>query len=455
MAKKHCKILIIDDNEEFLVGMKLFLTPHFQEIVTIRNPEKIPHYVSKNHFDVILLDMNFSAGVNSGNEGLYWMKKILSIAPSAVIVLVTAYGEIELAVKAVKQGAFDFIQKTQNEEQILSTVLSAYQHSQNQQKSKNENQASYLSPPQTPQMFVGKSKTMNKIMKLVDKVAATDANVLILGENGTGKEVLAKEIHCRSTRNQDVFVHVDMAAITETLFESELFGFVRGAFTDARDDKPGRFEIASGGTLFLDEIGNLPINLQTKILTVLQNRQITRIGSTSSVPIDVRLISATNKNLKEMIVENTFREDLLYRINTIEIELPPLRKRMDDIPGLAEFFLQKFRKKYDRPNLEVDASGLEKLMSHHWPGNIREFLHKLEKAIILSDNDTLSAQDFHFTFNVGLQRKASDDRYNIEEHEKTLIRKALSDFEGNMSKTAKQLGITRSTLYKKINKYGI
>lgn len=457
MSKKKGKILIVDDNEEFLLGMRMFLNPHFELVKTEKNPNQIMPWLNRESFDVILLDMNFSAGVNSGNEGIFWMNQILKKDPDAVIVFITAYGEIELAVNAIQSGATDFIEKAQDEEQILATIIKGYQKRIAQQKIQNL-QAKQLhlsqSIHQDFQMVKGTSSTMQKILKTIDKVAKTEANILILGESGTGKEVIAREIHNRSDRSEDVFVTVDLAAISESLFESELFGYVKGAFTDAREDKTGRFEIASGGTLFLDEIGNLPLSMQAKILTVLQNRQLIRLGATTPVSLDLRMISATNMPLAQMLPKGEFREDLLYRINTIQIELPPLRQRKEDIPVLADYFLSKYQQKYNKPEMNIHPEALTKLKGYDWPGNIRELQHTLEKAVILSESSQLKADDFRFQA-VHSRKLNQPNSYNLEDNEKRLVQEAMDAFAGNLTEVARQLGITRSTLYKKIEKYDL
>ncbi len=457
MKKSKSKILVVDDNEEILVALRLFLLEHFDLITTEKNPIQIPYLVQKENYDVILLDMNFKAGVNIGNEGIYWMKEILGQDPSAVIVFMTAYADIELAVKAIKMGAADFIEKPWDDDKLLATLLSAQQLRKSKLEIKSlKTKQRHLSDKINKEfeLVIGSSPAMQSIMTTVSKVARTDANILILGENGTGKELIAREIHRQSSLGNEVFVSVDMAAITETLFESELFGHTKGAFTDAKEDRAGRFEIASGGTLFLDEIGNLSLPMQAKILTALQNREIFRLGSNMPVPIDIRLISATNKNLQEMTADNAFREDLLYRINTIQVALPPLRERVEDIPVLTEFFLKKYTQKYKKPTLKVSQTALNKLRKYPWPGNVRELQHTIEKATILCESEIIREDDFFFQTP---RRPASGapETLNIEENEKRLIRLAIQKNVGNLTRAAGELGITRKTLYNKLEKYGL
>ena len=454
---KKGKILIVDDNEELLIAFRFFLTKHFNKIDTIKNPNRIPEYLRKETYDIILLDMNFTAGVNTGNEGIYWMKQILEKDANASVVLITAYGDVELAVNAMKEGAADFIQKSWDEEKILSTILSAYNLRLSKLKIKNlEQKQKHLSEKIDSDFnqIIGTSASMQNVFGMIDKVSTTDANVLILGENGTGKEVIAREIHRKSERAKEVFVGVDIGALQENLFESELFGHVKGAFTDAKEDRPGRFEIASGGTLFLDEIGNLPIALQAKLLTAIQNKEVYRIGSNKPIPVDIRLICATNKEPEEMVTKGNFREDLLYRINTITIHLPPLRERDDDIILLAQFFLKKYADKYNKPDLKFSSTTTHKLKEHTWQGNVRELQHTIEKAVILCDGNTIL--NYHCWPN-GEQKinKSVAKSLNLDENEKVIIEKAIQKYKGNISLAAKELGINRSTLYKKMEKYGI
>jgi DNA-binding NtrC family response regulator len=451
------KLLIIDDNEEMLFALKMYLQSHFEKIDTIKNPNQLISQIQAEEYDLFLLDMNFKAGVNSGNEGLYWMNRILEQDSNACVVLITAYGDVDLAVKAMKEGAVDFIQKSWDEKKILSTLLSAYklrcsklevsdlkkkQKAINQQINKN------------PRFVRGTSPAMEMVYRTVEKVAITEANVLIMGENGTGKEVIAREIHLQSGRKDQTFVHVDLGAISDNLFESELFGHKKGAFTDAKEDRMGRFELASGGTLFLDEIGNVPLPLQAKLLTAIQCRQVTPVGGNKPVDINVRIIAATNSKLIEMVNDGSFREDLLYRLNTITIDLPSLRERIEDIQELADFYLNKYGSQYQRENLKIGKSALKKLSQHTWPGNIREFQHVIEKSVILADSGELSANDIHIG-DVPLDSKAALDTFNLAENEKFLIERTIRHTKGNMSMAAKELGINRSTLYDKMKKYDL
>jgi DNA-binding NtrC family response regulator len=456
MKKKEGSVLIVDDNKELLHALSLFLSPYFREIRTIQSPNFIPELLESEAFDLILLDMNFTAGETTGNEGIYWMQRILENDASASVVFITAFGDIELAVRAIREGATDFIEKSWDERKILSTVLSAYKI----RKSRLEiNKLRVKQKHLNSQVFderdinLGESASMKKISETIGKIASTDANVLILGENGTGKEVVAREIHRRSRRNEEIFVSVDLGSLNENLFESELFGYDKGAFTGAEKEKPGRFEIASGGTLYLDEIGNLPLSLQPKLLSAIQNRKLTRLGSVKEIPFDIRLICATNKPLYDLAENGGFREDLIYRINTIQIDLPPLRERTEDIPAMADYFLGRFRLKYGKKIKGISRTGMEKLTKHSWFGNVRELEHTIEKAVILSDGPVLETGDFQFYSRGG--RETQLQNFNLEENEKMLIAQALRRFTGNISLTSRELGINRSTLYDKIRKYGL
>lgn len=453
--KTKGNILIVDDNPEALIALEMYLSKHFTNVQTEKNPNIIPNIITTKDIDVVILDMNFSAGISTGNEGLFWLNEIKNIDPTIAVVFITAYGDIRLAVKGIKLGAVDFITKPWENEKLLATVEAAFQLRQSKLeiktlKSKQKHLADNIEEQFS--MFKGVSPSMKKIFTIIEKVSETDANILILGENGTGKELIAREIHKCSKRNSDVFITVDMAALPESLFESELFGYTKGAFTDAFEDKQGRLEIASGGTLFLDEIGNLPIAMQSKILTALQNREIFQVGSNKAISIDFRLISATNKSIYSMVEKSEFREDLLYRINTIQIELPPLRDRLEDLEGLVKFFLKKHGDKYDKYDLIVNRSALDKLKKYPWPGNIRELEHVTEKTVIMADTKLLSATDFQFHTPLKtdlIKRKV----FSLEENEKIIIRDAMQECNGNMSDTADRLGITRATLYRKIKKY--
>jgi DNA-binding NtrC family response regulator len=456
MSEKDGHILIVDDNEELLIAYEIFLAPHFKTVKTLSSPNTILSEINASEYDVLLLDMNFAAGIHTGNEGFYWMNRILEADPDSSIILITAFGDVELAIRAIREGASDFILKSWDKEKILSTILSAYQL----RRSKRE--ISQLKTRQKHLMedakrnfdfCLGSNPRMKELLNTVNKVAPTEANVLILGENGTGKEVLAREIHARSLRKGEMFVSIDVGAISETVFESELFGHVKGAFTDAVEDKPGRIEIASGGTLFLDEIGNLPLALQSKLLSVIEKREVSRVGATQSITVDVRLICATNANLYRLCEEGAFREDLLYRINNIQLDMPPLRERTEDIPHLVEFFLDKLRVKYNRPGLKVSKLALHQLSRLPWKGNIRELRNVVEKAVLLSDGSVLGPADFES--DSVYQEQYPLQGYKLEEHEKQLIEKALKAFGNNKKLTARELGINRTTLYNKMRKHGI
>jgi DNA-binding NtrC family response regulator len=456
MAKVKANILIVDDNEEVLIALQLFFSKHIENVLVEKNPNRIPELLNMHDFDTIILDMNFTAGINTGNEGIYWMKEILKIDKTATIIFLTAYGDLELAVKAIKEGATDFIQKPWDNEKMLATVLAGIKLRKSHKKIDNlTTKQKHLTENlnETFDFNKGHSEEMQQVLKTINKVAKTEANILILGENGVGKELVAREIHKNSERSNEVFVKVDLGSLTETLFESELFGHVKGAFTDAKSSKAGRFEIANGGTLFLDEIGNLSLAMQAKLLSVIQNREIVPVGAIKAIPIDTRIISATNSNLIELVSDNQFREDLLYRINTIKIEVPPLRNRREDISVLAEFFLNKYCKKYKKEPFKIYPSAINKLLSYHWPGNVRELEHSIEKAVILANKDVLSPDDFDF--DVFFNPKHEIETYNLEENEKKLIVSALKEFNNNLSMVATKLGVTRSTLYRKIDKYEI
>ena len=457
MSKSEGKILIIDDNEELLVAFRLSLAPYFSEIITTSSPVQISSLIEKVTFDVILLDMNFTAGLNTGNEGFYWMSRILEVDSEATIVLITAYGNVELAVKAIKQGATDFIQKSWDKEKIVSTILSAYQirKSKIQIRTLKSKQKHLVEKEDQEYNFCSsQSAAMQEVMRTVIKVAPTVANILLLGENGTGKEVIAREIHRNSTRKDEIFVSVDLGSISENLFESELFGHVKGAFTDARSDRAGRIEIASGGSLFLDEIGNLPLSLQTKLLAAIQHKEIIRVGSNKPISVDIRIISATNSPIYQLVDEGRFREDLLYRINTIQIELPPLRERQEDIYLLANFFLEKYSRKYRKGNMEISQLAINKLQKHFWKGNIRELMNTIEKAVILSEAHLLKPGDFILSSMTSTKTKDIEE-YDLVKNEKQIIEKALQRFGYNITLTAQKLGVNRTTLYNKMKKYGL
>lgn len=450
-------LLIIDDDHDVLETARMFLKQEFTNVQIEPLPEKVPALLASADYDVILLDMNFKKGVNDGEEGLYWLQQILKIDPQAVVILITAYGEVDLAVKAMKNGAVDFILKPWKNQKLLATVFAARQLRQSKKeieklKVTQENLADTLEQPYID--FIGYSPAIQRVKEIIDRVAATDADVLILGENGTGKEVVARAIHRQSTRNNKVFISVDLGSISETLFESELFGHVKGAFTDAKQDKPGRFEIASGGTIFLDEIGNLSLPLQSKLLTVLQHRKIQRVGSNSEIPVDFRLICATNMPLNEMVVQKTFRQDLLYRMNTVEIRVPPLRERQDDIPLLLDYFLQRYSLKYKRPGMKVEKSVLNKLKKYSWPGNIRELQHAVERAVILNEGKVIQSADL--LINGGnVTPKKEQQGLTLDDMEKQFIQQSLLEHDGNVTTTARALGMTRTALYRRMKKHGL
>ena len=449
---KQGTILIVDDNKAILTAVQLLLRNYFDTILVLSNPNSLLQTLDANPVDVILLDMNFKAGINSGNEGLYWLHEIKKNYPRIQVVLFTAYADIELAVKGMKDGANNFIVKPYDNQKLIETLLSAYQQKTNSQEKDGLNH----SLKGESGMFWGNSPAMQHLKNLIHKVALTDANVLITGENGTGKEKLAHEIHLLSKRKEGPMVPVDMGAITETLFESELFGYVKGAFTDARTDHAGKFEAANNGTLFLDEIGNLPYHLQAKLLTALQRRSIVRVGSNTAIPVNIRLICATNRNLESMVNKNEFREDLLYRINTIHVEIPSLRERKEDIVPLAEIFIEKYCTIYSKPILELDDTCKRKLEEQPWTGNIRELEHTIEKAVIICDEPVLNSLCFDFPKIQPKEESVRNEKVRtLEEMEYQMIKNALEKNEGNLSLAANQLGISRQTLYNKLKRYGL
>ena len=454
MIKKQGTILIVDDNRNILTTVRMLLEPIFDGIITIANPNSIPAKLREEHPDVVLLDMNFSSGINSGNEGLYWLREIKSLSPKTEVVLFTAYADIQLAVTGIKEGAADFIVKPFENEKMIRTLVEARDKNKAVDNVINRNGGKPGGKDAQSAMYWGDSEVMNNLRSIVEKVAATDANILITGENGTGKEVLANEIHRLSTRCGKKMLPVDMGAITETLFESELFGHVKGAFTDAKVDKPGKFELADGSTIFLDEIGNLSYGLQAKLLTALQRRSIVRVGGSTQIPINVRLVCATNRNLQQMVNDGEFREDLLYRINTIHLELPALRQRKSDIVPLAERFLRQYGDLYNKVNLRLSEEAEKKLTSLPWYGNIRELQHAIEKAVILSDGRMISAEDIDGG-NQQKREKPLEEVQTLDEMESRMIEKTIRECEGNLSVVAARLGISRQTLYNKIKRYGL
>lgn len=452
---KNGTILIVDDNKSVLTAVEILLIAYFENVITISTPERIPAILENDKVDVILLDMNFSAAINTGNEGLYWLGRIKKLSPDIPVVLFTAYADIELAVKAVKEGAADFVVKPWDNAKLVATLLSAYRLRESQTEVKQLKEEKNILKNQLnsePSILWGTSASIMKVYNTICKVAKTDANILLTGENGTGKEMIAREIHRLSNRSGEVMISVDMGAVTETLFESELFGHIKGAFTDAKEDRAGKFEAANKGTLFLDEIGNLSYALQAKLLTALQNRKIVRIGSNKSIDIDIRLVCATNRNIQEMIDKNHFREDLLYRINTIHIEIPPLRERLEDIIPLAEYFLKKYASKYGKECIRIQQTAKEKLLEYRWPGNIRELQHAIEKAVIMCEGHDLRPSDFFFK---AVTTSFIDKNETLEEMEKQMIKHAIDRSSGNLSAVATQLGITRQTLYNKMKRYDL
>lgn len=459
MGKPLGKILVIDDNEDVLLAAKLLLKKHADLVQIENNPKKIPFLLNNDTYDVILLDMNFSKDITSGKEGFHWLEQIIEINPDAVVILITAFGDVEMAVRALRSGATDFVLKPWQNEKLIATLTTAVKLKQakdevNTLKMEKNKLTSELNQSHFKEI-IGKSASMMEVFNIISKVAETDANILILGENGTGKEVIARAIHNQSLRKDNVFINVDMGTITESLFESELFGHKKGAFTDAKEDRAGRFEVANTGTLFLDEIGNLSLGLQAKLLTVLQRREITRVGSNKSIPIDIRLVCATNMPLYEMVEGNEFRQDLLYRINTVEIRLPSLRERTDDLQELSAHFIDMYCKKYRKFKKRLASSTLKKFEKYHWPGNIRELQHALERAIIMSEEELLLPSDFLFLVEKNDSEDVDFSEYDLDTVEKMMIQKAISKHSGNISKAAKSLGLTRASLYRRLEKHGL
>jgi DNA-binding NtrC family response regulator len=453
---KKGSILVVDDNKNVLIALRLFLENYFETVILLSSPNHLNVMLREKNPDVVLLDMNFSAGINSGNEGLFWLSEIKKWDTNLPVVLFTAYADIDLAVKALKQGASDFVVKPWDNAKLIATLQSAYILHESRKEIKwlreKQNILNHELNKETDICW-GVSDAMQKLGEMIGKVAPTDANVLITGENGTGKEIIAREIHRLSRRNNETLIKVDMGAIAESLFESELFGHVKGSFTDAKFDRTGKFEAAAQGTLFLDEIGNLSYSMQAKLLNVLESRQIVRVGSNKPIPVDIRLICATNRNLEKAVRKGEFREDLLYRINTIHLEIPPLRERIEDIPLLADFFLKKYAKKYRKENTVLSDEAIINLKKHLWQGNIRELQHTLEKAVILSESDVLHSNDFYL--NKLNQSDGEPYKMTLEESEKQLIINSLRRNENNLSITATELGITRPTLYSKIKRYNL
>jgi len=451
-------LLIVEDNTEILDSLTLFLEDEFSVVVGIKNPELIPATLQSGSFDLVLLDMNFTVGLNTGNEGLLWLKEILKIDPTLGVIMMTAYGDVELAVKAMRNGASDFVLKPWDNDKLLSTLNTGLKlRRSNMEIQKLRGRQTHLNEELNQKFpeIIGECPSMKRVMEIVEKVSNTDANILLTGENGTGKGLVAREIHKKSIRSKEAMITVDMGSIPLSLFESEMFGRVKGAFTDARHDRIGRFETASGGSLFLDEIGNLSLNMQTKILNVLQEKYIIPLGTNKIVPIDIRLICATNKNLEKMVMEGLFRQDLLFRINTIQIDLPPLRERGNDINLMAGYFLNKFATKYERGKMHFSAETVSSMQEYLWPGNIRELEHSIEKAVILAEGEIITPDDLFMKRTASRIQQKKEVNPSFNEIERDIIRRALLRNNGNMVTTARELGVTRQTIYNKIKRYGL
>ncbi len=467
-APSSGRILIVDDKRDVLTALRLLLKNYVDDVHTARNPAVIPTLLQENTYDMVLLDMNFTQDASSGREGFVWLNRILDLDPKAVVVMITAYGDVEKAVRAMKEGAADFIVKPWNDADLVASVQAAVKLRRSRAAAEQaeaarpaHDKASSPARPSPEAAFediIGQSPAMQQVFTTIDKVAGTEANVLILGENGTGKELVAHAVHRRSARSDDPFVTADLGALSESLFESELFGHVKGAFTGADGDRAGRFESADGGTVFLDEIGNIPMPLQAKLLTVLQRREVTRVGSVDSTPVDIRLVCATNQPVYDMTQEGTFRQDLLYRINTVEIQLPPLRERGPDVLLLARHFLHEFADKYQTDTEELSEAAQKKLRAYHWPGNVRELRHTLERAVIMSEHPMLKPDDFSFSAPIQAPTQQDEmelDTLNLNDIEQAAVRRALSKHGGNISRAAEELGISRKALYRRIEKYGL
>jgi DNA-binding NtrC family response regulator len=458
MTQSSGTILLVDDDEDVITAAKLLLKQVPYAVHSERSPAVIPEVLRSEQIDVILLDMNYTRDATSGSEGFHWLQKILEIDPLAVVILITAFGDLETAIRAIKVGAVDFVLKPWQNEKLLATISSAVQLRHSRLKASHlEASQRHLSEAldQPYHEMIGTSEAMQQVFRTIEKVAETDANILILGENGTGKELVARAIHRRSARAREVFITVDMGAIPESLFEGELFGHVKGAFTDATSDQTGKFEAAAGGTLLLDEIGNLSLAMQTKLLRVLEMRQLTRVGSNKPIPLDIRLICATNRQVHEGIRNNTIRQDFLYRINTVEIHVPPLRERGEDISLLADFFIERYSRKYNKPERRVEAETYRKLAQYAWPGNVRELKHAVERAVILHEASSYYPTDFALANPDSPSEQDMPGDLHLAEAEKALLRKALKLHQGNISKAAEALGITRTSLYRRMEKHGL
>jgi DNA-binding NtrC family response regulator len=451
MNLKNASILVIDDDLDVLTAVRLLLKTEVKNVITEKNPQNLRWLLSKDVYDVILLDMNFTSSINTGNEGLFWLSEIKKLKQDTAVIMITAYGDIDLAVRSLKEGAADFVIKPWHNEKLLATIKEALRKKENRTA-----QHHTISDSVIGKELIGESDVMQEILLKIEKIAPTDANILILGENGTGKDLIAKAIHQASMRADKAFVKVDVGALTESLFESELFGHRKGAFTDAREDRVGRFEMANGGTLFLDEIGNISLHQQAKLLSVLQNRQISRIGSNEIIPIDIRLICATNVSLPELANENRFRKDLIYRINTVEIMMPPLRKRESDIILLAKHFARLYSNKYMKPTPEFDKKAAEKLLNYNYPGNVRELQYTIERAVIMADENVLQAKDLIFSpLEIPASSVHEPAELKLSAIEKNTILKVIEKHNGNITKAAKELGLTRTALYRRLSKYDI
>ncbi|QTE38282.1 sigma-54 dependent transcriptional regulator [Mucilaginibacter gossypii] len=452
MILKKATVLIVDDDPDVLTAVKLLLKPEAREIITEKNPENLNWLLQRNEVDLILLDMNFNSAINTGNEGLYWLRKVKEWKPDVCVIMITAYGDIDLAVRSLKEGANDFVVKPWHNEKLINTIKDLLDKKEGGTKTTKTPVKSTAGDTS----ILGESDVMQDIFYKVNKIAPTDANILILGENGTGKDLMAKAIHERSLRADKPFIKVDVGALTDTLFESELFGHKKGAFTDAREDRMGRFEEAQGGTLFLDEIGNISLQQQAKLLTILQNRQVTRLGTNKPVDVDIRLICATNVPLSELANENKFRKDLIYRINTVEINMPPLRRRNEDIVILARHFAKLYSSKYLKPSMDFDTAAINKLKSYNFPGNVRELQYTIERAVIMADDNTLRPDDLIFSIlETSTESVVDADNIPLSALEKNAILRVIEKHNGNITRAAKELGLTRTALYRRLSKYDI
>ncbi len=453
MSLKKCSVLAVDDDPDVLIAVRMLLKNEVQKIVVEKNPETIPALLKENNFDLLLLDMNFKSSINTGNEGLYWLKRVKTIKPALQVVMITAYADIDLAVRSLKEGAFDFMVKPWHNDKLISTIEDALEKNNKQQRSEARNNKDSIIGTE----LLGESEVMQDIFYKIAKIAPTDANILILGENGTGKDLIAKAIHQKSLRAKQPYVKVDVGALTDSLFESELFGHKKGAFTDAREEREGRFESANGGTLFLDEIGNISLTQQAKLLTVLQNRMVTKLGTNQPAPIDIRLVCATNVTLSDLSNENRFRKDLIYRINTVEITVPPLRKRKEDIMMLAKHFAGIYTAKYMKPDIQFDKMAADKLETYHYPGNVRELQYTIERAVIMSEGEVLQGRDLIFSpiESVPVAAPAGEGDTNLSHLEKSTILHVIEKHGGNITKAARELGLTRTALYRRLSKYDI